>query len=58
MFLSAVFVGSVASSKSILDFGDILLLGMAVPNIPGLILLGPIVKKEIADYRSRFKERF
>ena len=58
MFLTSVFVGAVASSKSILDFGDILLLGMAVPNIPGLILLGPIVKKEIADYRSRYKERF
>jgi alanine or glycine:cation symporter, AGCS family len=45
-------IGSVLSLSAIIDFSDMLVLSMAVPNIIGLYLLAPEVKKELKDYQE------
>lgn len=45
-------IGSVLSLSAIVDFSDMLVLSMAVPNIIGLYLLAPVVKKELKDYQQ------
>ena len=37
----------------VLDFGDLMILGMAFPNIAGVILLAPVVKAELERYLEK-----
>jgi AGCS family alanine or glycine:cation symporter len=55
VFLAFVFLGSIASATQILKFGDLMILGMAFPNILGVVLLAPKVKAELKDYWARYK---
>ena len=56
VFLFAIIVGSVNTIGAVLDFSDILILSMAIPNIFGLIFLAPQVKVMLHDYYQRYKE--
>ncbi len=62
MFCAAVFFGGAMQDadnegfKLIIDFSDLLLLAMAVPNLIGLYLLSPVLAREVRDYRRRLKE--
>ncbi|MAF66500.1 MAG: alanine glycine permease [Planctomycetes bacterium] len=53
--LCVVFVvlGSVATATNILDFGDLLIFGMVLPNIIGVVLLSGKVKEKYDDYCRR-----
>ncbi|MCA8997144.1 MAG: alanine:cation symporter family protein, partial [Planctomycetaceae bacterium] len=51
----AVFVGTVVNLGSVLDFSDMMILGMAFPNILGVVLLSPKVKKDLHAYWARYK---
>lgn len=51
----AVFVGTVVNLGSVLDFSDMMILGMAFPNILGVVLLSPKVRKDLLAYWSRYK---
>lgn len=53
LFCVAVFVGSVVNLGAVLDFSDMMILSMAVPNILGLVLLAPEVRRDLADYLGR-----
>jgi AGCS family alanine or glycine:cation symporter len=58
MGFKAVFCGFVALGSSIqlsavLDFSDALVFVICVPNILGLYLLAPVVKRELRSYRRR-----
>lgn len=54
VFLAFTFGGVVFRSATVvLDFGDLMILGMAFPNIAGVVLLAPIVKAELDRYLSR-----
>jgi alanine or glycine:cation symporter, AGCS family len=55
IFLVFVFLGSIVSATNVLDFGDLMILGMAFPNILGVVLLAPKVKAELKDYWTRYK---
>ena len=55
LFLSFVVVGSSVGLGSVLDFSDAMILGMAFPNILGLILLSSEVKADMIDYFQRIK---
>ena len=55
LFLLCVLLGSVISARAVLDFGDLMLLGMAFPNIIGVCLLSGKVKKDLDAYLYRFK---
>jgi AGCS family alanine or glycine:cation symporter len=50
IFLLITVVGSVLSLSNLVDFSDMLVLAMAVPNIIGLLILAPEVKKELKEY--------
>jgi AGCS family alanine or glycine:cation symporter len=53
LFLSFTFLGSVVTATNILDFSDLMILGMAFPNILGLFLLSDVVAKGLADYQRK-----
>jgi alanine or glycine:cation symporter, AGCS family len=55
IFLCAVFLGSIVSSTNVLDLSDLMILGMAFPNILGVVLLAPRVKKELDEYWRQYK---
>jgi AGCS family alanine or glycine:cation symporter len=52
MFLLFTFLGSIINATNILDFSDLMILGMAFPNILGLLLLSNNVKNELMDYEK------
>ncbi len=53
--VTAVFVGTVVNLGSVLDFSDMMILGMAFPNIAGVVLLAPRVKRDLAEYWGRYQ---
>lgn len=50
LFLVFVVIGSSASLGSVIDFSDAMIFAMVFPNIIGLVLLAPQVRKEIKRY--------
>jgi AGCS family alanine or glycine:cation symporter len=50
-----VFLGSIIASTNILNFGDLMILGMAIPNLLGVYLLHGRVKKELDVYWAKYK---
>ena len=53
-FLAFTFGGVVFQNATVvLDFGDLMILGMAFPNIAGVVLLAPIVKADLDRYLNR-----
>jgi AGCS family alanine or glycine:cation symporter len=44
------FLGSIITAKNILTFSDLMILGMAFPNILGMILLSGKVKRSLFEY--------
>jgi alanine or glycine:cation symporter, AGCS family len=54
VFLAFTFGGVVFQDADVvLEFGDLMILGMAFPNIAGVILLAPLVKGELDRYFER-----
>lgn len=56
VFIIITVMGSVLSLNAVVDFSDMLVLAMAVPNIIGLLILAPEVKKELKEYIHHFKK--
>ena len=50
LFLLFTFLGSIITATNILDFSDLMILGMAFPNILGLVLLSGSVRKDLDHY--------
>ncbi|MCB9081390.1 MAG: alanine:cation symporter family protein [Lewinellaceae bacterium] len=50
IFCLFIIIGSGASLGAVTDFSDAMIFAMSVPNMIGLMLLLPVVKKEIARY--------
>ncbi len=50
-----VFLGSILTGTTVLDFGDLMILGMALPNVLGLFMLSPIVRRELDEYMAKIK---
>jgi AGCS family alanine or glycine:cation symporter len=55
VFLIITALGSVLSLDALVDFSDMLVLSMAVPNIIGLLILAPEVKTELNEYMKWLK---
>jgi len=55
IFLIFVFLGSVISATNVLEFGDLMILCMAFPNILGLYFLGGVVKRQLVTYEADLK---
>lgn len=56
IFLIFTFLGSILSARNVLEFGDLMILGMAIPNIIGVVLLSGKVRKELDVYWQKLKD--
>lgn len=55
LFLLFVIIGSAASMNSIWAFSDAMIFAMVFPNMVGLYLLFPVVKKQLSKYLEAIK---
>ncbi|MBJ6369534.1 alanine/glycine:cation symporter family protein [Snuella sedimenti] len=50
LFLVFVVVGSSISLGAVIDFSDAMIFAMVVPNIIGVVILAPVIKRELKKY--------
>jgi AGCS family alanine or glycine:cation symporter len=55
MFLGFVVLGSVLKLGSVIDFSDLMILGMAFPNILGVVILSGTISARLNDYMGRLR---
>ena len=55
LFLSFIVVGASSTLGAVVDFSDMMILSMGFPNIIGLLILAPEVKRDLKDYFRRIK---
>ena len=55
IFLVFVFLGSVVSATNVLEFGDLMILGMAFPNVFGVVLLSGKVRGLMQAYIAKLR---
>ena len=55
LFVVCAFVGPIIDAGAVLAFSDMMILSMAFPNILGLVLLSPKVRRDLLDYWRRYK---
>ena len=53
VFCFFVVVGAASNLGAVTDFGDAAIFAMALPNVIGLYLLAPVVKRELKGYMAR-----
>jgi alanine or glycine:cation symporter, AGCS family len=56
IFLFFIVVGSSSGLGAVMDFSDMMILSLAFPNIIGLLILAPEVKRDLRAYLKRRKE--
>lgn len=55
VFVIFTFLGSIVTATNILEFGDLMILGMAFPNLVGVLLLSGKVKTDLNAYWGMYK---
>lgn len=55
IFLACVFIGSIINLDLVLEFSDILVLAMSLPNLLGCFLLSGVIARELDSYMTRLK---
>lgn len=55
IFLVFVVIGASVGLGAVIDFSDLMILGMAFPNILGLFIMSGEVKRDLIDYFARVK---
>jgi len=55
LFLSFTFLGSIITPRNILEFSDMLILAMSVPNLIGVFLMSSMIKKELDKYWTDYE---
>jgi len=55
MFCLFVVIGCTIPLTSVLDFSDAMIFAMAIPNILGIYLLAPVIKREMNSYFARIE---
>lgn len=55
VFLVFVFLGSVLTATNVLAFGDLMILGMAFPNLVGVYLLSGKLRRMLDEYWSAYR---
>lgn len=53
-FCSLTFFGGLVNLKAVIDFGDLLLLSMAIPNLIGLFIIHNEIADDIRQYREKY----
>lgn len=55
LFCAFIVIGSMIQLKSMLDLSDALVFVICVPNILGIYLLAPVVKRELTSYHRKLR---
>ena len=55
LFLLFVWMGAIFQAEAVIDFGDMMILGMALPNILGVLLLSGLVGRDLKEYTGMLK---
>jgi AGCS family alanine or glycine:cation symporter len=55
VFLGFVVMGAIFHADAVIDFGDMMLLGMAFPNLTGALMLSGVVKRDLDHYLARLR---
>ena len=55
LFLVFTFLGSIITATNVLDFGDLMILGMALPNLIGVYLLSGKVRAALSEYWVKYR---
>ena len=55
IFLVFACLGAVFQAKAVIDFGDMMILGMAFPNILGVVLLSGKIRADLNEYWAKLK---
>lgn len=55
IFLGFIIIGASSNLGSVIDFSDMMILAMGVPNILGLLILAPEVKRDLNEYWRKLK---
>lgn len=55
LFCIFIWIGAVISLGSVIDFSDAMIFAMVVPNIIGVIILTPVIRKELKKYMNAIK---
>lgn len=56
LFCLVVVVGAAMAPGNVIEFSDAVLLGMCFPNLIGVFLLLPVVKRELVKFRAHARE--
>lgn len=56
IFCVFIVVGSSMSLNNVVDFSDAMIFAMSIPNIVGLYILLPVVRRELDDYKAHCAE--
>jgi alanine or glycine:cation symporter, AGCS family len=56
IFCIFIIIGASSSLGAVIDFSDAMILSMAFPNFIGLVILAPVVKKELSNYLAKIKK--
>lgn len=56
LFLTFTFLGSIVTRGKVLEFSDLMLLGLALPNLLGVFMLSGIIKRQLDDYWNRYRQ--
>jgi len=57
LFLFFVVVGASISLGAVIDFSDAMIFAMVVPNIIGVIMLSPVIKRELSKYLNAISKK-
>ncbi len=55
LFLTFTWLGALFPMASVVEFSDLMLLGMAFPNLAGVMLLSGLVRRDLDDYVMRLR---
>ena len=55
LFVGSTLLGAISSFSEVIDFTDLMILSMALPNILGCVILAPKVTPLLKDYMKRLK---
>ena len=55
IFLFFTFLGSILTATNVLEFSDLMILGMAFPNVLGLFILSKLVHTDLENYEEKLK---
>ena len=57
LFCIFIWIGSVISLGSVIDFSDAMIFAMVVPNIIGVLILTPVIRKELKRYMNAIRTK-